>query len=94
MTAKLAEVRRLLDRYLVEVVEEFALCPWARPARTGGELAVDVLWGQPALEDWVESAKSIEMNHKYVEFPQGDHGNVINDGMPQIFEFFKANTRK
>lgn len=59
MTAKLAEVRRLLDRYLVEVVEEFALCPWARPARTGGELAVDVLWGQPALEDWVESAKRL-----------------------------------
>jgi alpha-beta hydrolase superfamily lysophospholipase len=43
---------------------------------------------------WVESLKSLEMNHKYIEFPQGDHGNVINDGMPQIFEFFKANTRK
>ena len=43
---------------------------------------------------WVESLKSLEMNHRYVEFPQGDHGNVINDGMPQIFEFFKANTRK
>ena len=43
---------------------------------------------------WVESLKSLEMNHKYIEFPEGDHGTVINDGMPQIFEFFKANTRK
>ncbi|NVB80686.1 MAG: hypothetical protein HOV81_19985 [Kofleriaceae bacterium] len=59
MTAKLAEVRRLLDRYLIEVVEEFGLCPWARTARTGGELAVDVLWGQPSLLDWVESAQAL-----------------------------------
>ena len=43
---------------------------------------------------WVESLKSLEMNHKYIEFPEGDHGTVINDGMPQIFDFFKANTRK
>lgn len=42
---------------------------------------------------WVESLKSLEMDHKYVEFPQGDHGNVITDGMPGIFEFFKANPR-
>ena len=42
---------------------------------------------------WVESLKSLEMEHKYVEFPQGDHGNVITDGMPGIFDFFKANTR-
>jgi predicted peptidase len=42
---------------------------------------------------WVESLKSLEMEHKYVEFPEGDHGNVITDGMPGIFEFFKANTR-
>jgi poly(3-hydroxybutyrate) depolymerase len=42
---------------------------------------------------WVESLKSLEMEHKYLEFPQGDHGNVITDGMPGIFDFFKANTR-
>ena len=42
---------------------------------------------------WVESLKSLDMEHKYVEFPQGDHGNVITDGMPGIFEFFKANNR-
>ena len=43
---------------------------------------------------WVESLKSLEMDHKYVEFPEGDHGNVIGDGMPGIFEFFEANTRR
>ena len=42
---------------------------------------------------WVESLKSLEMDHKYIEFPEGDHGTVINDGMPGIFEFFKGNTR-
>jgi hypothetical protein len=56
---KLAEVRRLLDRYLVEIVEAHDLCPWARSARTGGELAVDILWGTPALEDWLASARAL-----------------------------------
>lgn len=50
------EVRRLLERYLVEVVEAFELCPWARPARLAGELAVAVLWGQPAEDAWVSAA--------------------------------------
>ena len=32
-------------------------------------------------------------DEQYIEFPEGYlHGNVINDGMPGIFEFFKANT--
>lgn len=39
------EVRRVLDRYLVEVVERWSLCPWAFAARTRGELAVRVGWG-------------------------------------------------
>jgi hypothetical protein len=51
-----AEVRRILERYLVEVVERHALCPWARAARERGELAVGILWGDPALEAWVAEA--------------------------------------
>jgi hypothetical protein len=51
-----AEVRRVLDRYLVEVVERHALCPWARSARERGEFAVGILWGAPGLEDWVAEA--------------------------------------
>jgi len=46
----------VLDRYLVEVVERHALCPWARSARERGELAVGILWGAPGLEDWVAEA--------------------------------------
>ena len=35
--------RRLLDRYLIEVVERFGLCPWAEPARRRGELRVEIV---------------------------------------------------
>lgn len=50
---------RLLDRYLVEVVEAFELCPWARPARLNGELAVSVLFGEPALAEWIAAAQEL-----------------------------------
>ncbi|HEU5024530.1 MAG TPA: hypothetical protein VFV01_06365 [Spirillospora sp.] len=50
------EVRRLLERYLVEVVEAFELCPWARPARLAGELAVAIAWGEPAEAAWLAAA--------------------------------------
>ena len=42
-----AEVRRILDRYLVEVVETFQLCPWARAARERDDIAVEIVWGAP-----------------------------------------------
>ena len=41
----------------------------------------------------LDRGKLDEMDHEYIEFPEGDHGNVITDGMPGIFEFFKANPR-
>jgi len=56
VTPRLAAVRRLLDRYLVEVVEAYNLCPWARTARTGGELTVEVLWGTPSADAFAEAA--------------------------------------
>jgi hypothetical protein len=56
---KLAEVLRVLDRYLVEVVEAYGLCPWARQARLGGELSVAVLWGQPELAEWQAAAQEL-----------------------------------
>jgi len=56
-STKDAEVRRLLDRYVVEVVETYNLCPWARAARTGAEISVAVLWGErPSIDEWVETA--------------------------------------
>ncbi len=47
---KYVEVRRILERYVVEVVEKWQLCPWAR---LGDELAVEVLLGPPTLAEWV-----------------------------------------
>lgn len=38
-----AEAERRLWRYVIEVVERFALCPWARRARERGEIRVEVL---------------------------------------------------
>lgn len=40
-----AAVHHLLGRYLVEVVEEWGLCPWAQKARLRGEVKVAVAWG-------------------------------------------------
>jgi hypothetical protein len=37
-----AAVRARLDRYL-DLVEAWALCPWAAPARRGGELRVEIV---------------------------------------------------
>jgi hypothetical protein len=54
-----AEVRRILDRYLVEVVERHELCPWARATRERGELSVGVLWGAPELDDWAAAAAEL-----------------------------------
>jgi hypothetical protein len=56
---KAAEVVRILERYLVEVVERYALCPWARNARERREIAVSVLWGTPPLDAWVAEAERL-----------------------------------
>lgn len=59
VTQKNAEVRRLLDRYIVEIVETYGFCPWAKPARLGGEIAVQVLWGTPAESAWLAAAEAL-----------------------------------
>ena len=59
MTERLAEVRRLLDRYIVEVVEAYEFCPWAKAARLGDEIAVDVLWGAPAPAAWIDAGRKL-----------------------------------
>ena len=40
-------------------METFDLCPWARAARTGGELAVAILWGTPVIDAWVAAAEAV-----------------------------------
>jgi hypothetical protein len=54
--AKSSEVRRILRRYLVEVVEEYDLCPWARRAREDGELAIAIVWSTPSVAAFVAAA--------------------------------------
>lgn len=59
-TAQAAEVRRLLDRYIVEIVEAYNLCPWARASRTGGEISVAIVWGErPTIEAWVQAGQEL-----------------------------------
>ena len=53
---KSAAVWRILQRYLVEVVERFELCPWAASARENGEIGFAVAWGTPSEDDWVALA--------------------------------------
>jgi hypothetical protein len=50
---KYAEVRRILQRYIVEVVERFDLCPWAASARLNDEVSIEVVGGEPTVEQWV-----------------------------------------
>jgi hypothetical protein len=52
-----AEVRRILDRYLVEVVEAYDLCPWAKAARLAGEIAVGIVAGTPTIEAWIAACR-------------------------------------
>jgi hypothetical protein len=54
-----AEVLRILERYLVEVVEPYELCPWASAAREQRQIAASVLWGAPALGAWVTEAERL-----------------------------------
>jgi predicted peptidase len=42
---------------------------------------------------WAEAMKTLDMVHEYIELPNGDHGTVIGDGMPDIFRFFAAHPK-
>ena len=72
------EVRRLLDRYLVEIVETFDLCPWARASRLGGEVGIDVLWGTPTVDMWVAAARPLLATSRVVMIvaPELDIGRI------------------
>jgi predicted peptidase len=38
---------------------------------------------------WIETMKELKVNYQYKEIPGADHGSVIEQGMPDIFAFFK-----
>ncbi|MBA3456266.1 MAG: hypothetical protein H0T42_24410 [Deltaproteobacteria bacterium] len=56
------EVLRILSRYLVEVVEAYDLCPWARRARERGELQIDIVWGTPTIGEWVTACEALSVH--------------------------------
>jgi hypothetical protein len=56
--ARTDEVKRVLDRYFIEVVEAYNLCPWAAAARKNGEVGVEVLFGAPDASECVEAART------------------------------------
>jgi hypothetical protein len=38
--------------------------------------------------------KELKLNYSYKEFLGATHGNVIEQGMPDIFAFFQAHTKQ
>jgi predicted peptidase len=38
---------------------------------------------------WIATMKDLQLNYQYKEIPGADHGTVIEQGMPDIFAFFK-----
>jgi predicted peptidase len=43
---------------------------------------------------WIDTMKELGMKYEYIELPGGDHGTVINDGMPNIFKFFAQHPKE
>jgi predicted peptidase len=43
---------------------------------------------------WIDTMKELKLNYDYREIPGADHGTVIDQGMPDIFEFFKAHVKR
>jgi predicted peptidase len=42
---------------------------------------------------WAAALAEIGIEHEYLEMAGRDHGNIIGDGMPEIFRFFAAHKR-
>lgn len=53
------EVLARLDRYIVEVVEAYNLCPWAKAARKNGEVHKGILRGIPTVDAFVAAARAL-----------------------------------
>jgi hypothetical protein len=68
------EVRRVLGRYLTEVIETFNLCPWARAARDKGELEIRVMFGTPTADEVCAVAAEVlavpTMRVSMIAFPE------------------------
>lgn len=54
----------------------------------------DVLVPVAGARRWAEQMKKLEMTHEYIEVKDGNHGNVVGENIPKIFEFFDQHKRK
>ncbi len=43
---------------------------------------------------WADQMKKLEMTYEYIEVEGGDHGSVVGQNVPKIFEFFDKHKRK
>ncbi len=43
---------------------------------------------------WADQMKKLEMTHDYIEVAGGDHGSVVGENVPKIFDFFDKHARK
>ena len=43
---------------------------------------------------WIDQAKELGMDYKYVEVACGTHGCVLATGAPEIYAFFNSHTKK
>jgi predicted peptidase len=43
---------------------------------------------------WIDQAKELKMDYKYVEVACGTHGSVLTTGAPDIYAFFNSHTKK
>ncbi len=43
---------------------------------------------------WIDTMQELKLDYEYKEIPGADHGTVIEQGMPDIFAFFKAHPRR
>lgn len=53
----------------------------------------DTIVPPATARQWASTMKELNMTHKYIETPGGDHGSVIDGSMPDIFAFFKEHTK-
>jgi poly(3-hydroxybutyrate) depolymerase len=43
---------------------------------------------------WADQMKKLEMTYDYIEVEGGDHGSVVGQNVPKIFDFFDKHKRK
>jgi hypothetical protein len=87
-----AEAKRLHERYTVEVVERFNVCPWARHARAAGEVEREVLLQRDeAIEPTLELLARIEADPRRLPVVIAIYPRLAID--PRGFDRFAALVR-